>query len=121
MLTHYGWGHHSGERPRRLVLLMTRSVDASGNLAPVGAPAAADMQVATPRPTLTPGKAALVAMVDRYSALALGASLIEIQKLMYLLQEAGEPLVEHIEVAWRHLRNDGRLTPGPPTPIESAA
>ena len=60
--------------------------------APAGAPAAAEMQVATPRPSLTPGKAALVSMVDRYSAVALGASLIEIQKLMYLLQEAGEPL-----------------------------
>ena len=60
--------------------------------APAGAPAAADMRVATPRPVLTPGKAALVAMVDCYSKVALGASLIEIQKLMYLLQEAGEPL-----------------------------
>jgi len=60
--------------------------------APTGAPAASDMVVATPRPTLTPGKAALVAMVDRYSCVALGVSLIEIQKLMYLLQEAGEHL-----------------------------
>ena len=71
---------------------MTRFVDASGKPAPVGAAAAADMEVSTPRPTLTPGKAALVSMVDRYSAVALGASLVEIQKLMYLLQEAGEPL-----------------------------
>ena len=70
-----------------------RGLDAEIHIyAPVGAPAAADMEVATSRPTLTPGKAALVAMVDRYSAVALGASLIEIQKLMYLLQEAGEPL-----------------------------
>lgn len=60
--------------------------------APAGAPAAADMRIATSRPVLTPGKAALVAMVDRYSAVAFEASLIEIQKLMYLLQEAGEPL-----------------------------
>ena len=60
--------------------------------APTGAPPAANMVVSTTRPTLTPGKAALVAMVDRYSCVALGASLIEIQKLMYLLQEAGEPL-----------------------------
>ena len=60
--------------------------------APEGAPAAADMKVSTPRPSLTPGKAALVAMVQRYATLAFDASLIEIQKLMYLLQEAGEPL-----------------------------
>gem|GEM_PF-1941199 len=31
-------------------------------------------------------------MVDRYSALAFGATQVEIQKLMYFLQEAGEPL-----------------------------
>ena len=59
---------------------------------PAGAPAASEMVVATERPVLTPGKAALVAMVDRYSAVALSTSLIEIQKLMYFLQEAGEDL-----------------------------
>lgn len=59
---------------------------------PAGAPPASEMVVATERPVLTPGKAALVAMVDRYSAVALSTSLIEIQKLMYFLQEAGEDL-----------------------------
>ena len=48
--------------------------------------------VATVRPVLTPGKAALVGMVDRYSRMGVGVSLIEVQKLMYLLQEAGENL-----------------------------
>ena len=60
--------------------------------APVGAPLASDMVISTPRPTLTPGKAALVAMVYRYSARAFGATQVEIQKLMYFLQEAGELL-----------------------------
>ena len=59
---------------------------------PGGAPAAAEMVVATKRPVLTPGKAALVAIVDRYTAAALSTSLIEIQKLMYFLQESGEEL-----------------------------
>jgi len=59
---------------------------------PAGAPAAADMVVATERKPLSPGKAALVSIVDRYSVLALGTSLIEIQKLMYFLQAAGEDL-----------------------------
>lgn len=59
---------------------------------PDGAPAAGEMVVATERPELTPGKAALVAMVDRYTAVALSTSLIEIQKLMYFLQESGEDL-----------------------------
>ena len=65
--------------------------------APVGAPSAVNMTVSTPRPHLTPGKAALVAMLDRYSSVALGASLIEVQKLMYFLQEAGEPLRLHFQ------------------------
>ena len=59
---------------------------------PGGTPAAGKMVVATERPVLTPGKAALVAMVDRYTAVALSTSLIEIQKLMYFLQESGEQL-----------------------------
>ena len=66
---------------------------------PAGAPAASEMAVSTERPELTPGKAALVAMVDKYTAVAMSTSLIEIQKLMYFLQEAGEdlrlPFVDH--------------------------
>ncbi len=59
---------------------------------PGGTPPAGEMVVATERPVLTPGKAALIAMVDRYTAVALSTSLIEIQKLMYFLQESGENL-----------------------------
>ena len=60
--------------------------------APESTPAAAEMPVATQRPQLSPGKAALVGMVGRYGLVGLGASLIEIQKLMYFLQDAGEAL-----------------------------
>ena len=59
---------------------------------PTGAPSAAEMVVATPRPVLTPGKAALVAAADRYDVFGFGTSLVELQKLMYFLQEAGEEL-----------------------------
>lgn len=68
---------------------------------PVGAPEAREMLVATKRPTMTYGRAALLALVGRYAYAAMrdrfelirpGASLLEIQKLMYLLQEAGQPL-----------------------------
>lgn len=59
---------------------------------PGGKPTAGEMVVATERPLLTPGRAALIAMVDRYAAVALSTSLIEIQKLMYFLQESGENL-----------------------------
>jgi O-acetyl-ADP-ribose deacetylase (regulator of RNase III) len=60
--------------------------------APEGPPAAAAMTVATEKPSLTEGKAALIALLDRYSQLALGATVIEVQKLMYFLQEAGQEL-----------------------------
>ena len=60
--------------------------------APEGAPDAADMVISTPRPKLTTNTAALVSVIDQYSQVALLVSLIEIHKLMYFLQEAGEDL-----------------------------
>jgi O-acetyl-ADP-ribose deacetylase (regulator of RNase III) len=60
---------------------------------PSGTPAAADMRNAGPKPRMTPGRAALIEIVRRYSAVAVeGASPIAVQKLMYFLQAAGEPL-----------------------------
>jgi O-acetyl-ADP-ribose deacetylase (regulator of RNase III) len=45
-------------------------------------------------PAMTPGRAALVGLVDRYLRVGLDpiVTLLEIHKLMYFLQEAGEPL-----------------------------
>lgn len=45
-------------------------------------------------PRMTPGRAALVGLVDRYLAGLLDpfVSLLEVHKLMYFMQEAGEPL-----------------------------
>jgi O-acetyl-ADP-ribose deacetylase (regulator of RNase III) len=67
---------------------------------PKGAPAPESMPVRTGRPRMTPGRAALLSLVSQYLTLrqseqpaaADGASLLEIQKLMYFLQEAGQPL-----------------------------
>ena len=59
---------------------------------PEGAPAAAAMATKTQRPKLTVGKAALIAIVHDYQQRALEVSLIEVQKLMYFLQAAGEGL-----------------------------
>lgn len=59
---------------------------------PLGAPAASDMPNATARPAMTTGRAALVSLLARYARLAVGATPIELQKLMYFLQAAGEPL-----------------------------
>jgi len=67
---------------------------------PQGAPAAESMKVRTDRPRMTTGRASLLTVIGSYvrlgqleQAAALeGASLLEIQKLMYFLQEAGQPL-----------------------------
>lgn len=60
---------------------------------PAGAPAAADMHSAGPAPSMTAGRAALIKLLGSYSRLAVaGATLIEVQKLMYFLQAAGEHL-----------------------------
>ena len=46
------------------------------------------------KPRMTPGRAALVGLMDRYLAGMLDpfVSLLEVHKLMYFMQEAGEPL-----------------------------
>jgi O-acetyl-ADP-ribose deacetylase (regulator of RNase III) len=59
---------------------------------PAGAPEPKSMQVRTKRPRMTPGRAAILKVLDTYRALEYGLSRIEVQKLAYFLQEAGEDL-----------------------------
>jgi O-acetyl-ADP-ribose deacetylase (regulator of RNase III) len=61
---------------------------------PRGAPEAAEMPVRTERPKMTMGQAATIALMDRYLKGLLDPfiSLLEIHKLMYFLQVAGQPL-----------------------------
>jgi O-acetyl-ADP-ribose deacetylase (regulator of RNase III) len=59
---------------------------------PKGAPDPREMPIGTPRPDWTPARALLVALMHRYGELAYRRTLLEIQKLAYFLQEAGEPL-----------------------------
>jgi O-acetyl-ADP-ribose deacetylase (regulator of RNase III) len=59
---------------------------------PQGSPAAANMKVGTDRPAMSAGRAALIGLLARYVGPGLGATPIEVQKLMYFLQIAGEPL-----------------------------
>ncbi|WP_370327701.1 macro domain-containing protein [Euzebya sp.] len=60
--------------------------------APEGAPPAAELVNRTERPRMTMGRAALVALIARYADKVADVSLIDVQKLMYFLQEAGQPL-----------------------------
>jgi len=61
---------------------------------PTGAPEAAVMVKAQKAPTMTVGRAALVGLMRRYLAAVMDpfVSLLEIHKLMYFMQEAGESL-----------------------------
>lgn len=60
---------------------------------PAGAPQAAAMVDRRPQPKITLGRAALLAIMRAYQEATWDApSLVETQKLMYFLQEAGEPL-----------------------------
>ena len=60
--------------------------------APRGAPSAKAMPVRTRRPEMTPARALLVKLMEKYLGLAYRLTLLEVQKLAYFLQEAGEPL-----------------------------
>ena len=61
---------------------------------PHGAPAAGAMTRGRAAPAMTPGRAALVGLMDRYLRPLLDpfVTLLEAHKLMYFMQAAGEPL-----------------------------
>ncbi len=64
---------------------------------PGGAPSSEAMTHAKEVPTMTPGRAALVGLVERYLSGLLDpfVTLLEVHKLMYFMQNAGEPLRLH--------------------------
>jgi O-acetyl-ADP-ribose deacetylase (regulator of RNase III) len=59
---------------------------------PEGAPKAIEMKIATKRPPMTPGRAVILEVLNRYALPEYRLTLLEIQKLAYFMQEAGEPL-----------------------------
>src|SRR6266700_2120693 len=59
---------------------------------PTGAPANREMKVATKEPNMTRGRAALLGIFSKYLIPGYELTMLEIQKLAYFLQEAGEPL-----------------------------
>jgi O-acetyl-ADP-ribose deacetylase (regulator of RNase III) len=59
---------------------------------PEGAPKSDEMRVATKRPAWTLGRAVILELLSRYALPGYRLTLLEIQKLAYFLQEAGEPL-----------------------------
>ena len=59
---------------------------------PDGAPKAEDMKIATKPPKMTPGRAVILEVLSRYVLPGYRLTLLEIQKLAYFLQEAGQSL-----------------------------
>src|SRR5262249_18376934 len=61
---------------------------------PVSSPDLGSMAKSTDVPKMTPGRAVLVNLMERYLAGLMDpfVSLLEVHKLMYFAQEAGEPL-----------------------------
>lgn len=59
---------------------------------PKGAPVADEMKIATKRPNMTAGRAALIRLLADYALPWYRVTLLEIQKLAYFLQAAGQPL-----------------------------
>ncbi len=59
---------------------------------PGDTPPSATMRTSAEKPAMTPGRAALIYLLHRYTERALEVSLIEAQKLVYFLQIVGEPL-----------------------------
>jgi O-acetyl-ADP-ribose deacetylase (regulator of RNase III) len=61
---------------------------------PAGAPQAKEIAASTAVPKMTPGRAVLVELIERYLAGLLDpfVTLLEIHKLLYFVQEAGEDL-----------------------------
>jgi O-acetyl-ADP-ribose deacetylase (regulator of RNase III) len=59
---------------------------------PEGAPKAVEMKIATKRPKMTPGRAVILEVLNRYAVPGYRLTLLEIQKLAYFLQEAGQGL-----------------------------
>lgn len=60
--------------------------------APQGPPKPERMKIATSTPKMTPGRAAVLGLMRLYAVPGYKLTLLEIQKLAYFLQEAGEPL-----------------------------
>ncbi|MBW1802209.1 MAG: macro domain-containing protein [Deltaproteobacteria bacterium] len=59
---------------------------------PKGAPKSDKIPIATSKPEMTRGRALLIRLLDIYRSQGYRHTLLEIQKLMYFLQEAGEKL-----------------------------
>jgi O-acetyl-ADP-ribose deacetylase (regulator of RNase III) len=59
---------------------------------PAGSPAPEEIQIRSEKPKMTNGRAILISLLEQYREPGYKLTLLEIQKLMYFVQEAGESL-----------------------------
>lgn len=59
---------------------------------PYGSPSLEKMKISETKPALTRARALFIALINNYNVMGYRLSKLEIQKLAYFLQEAGEPL-----------------------------
>ncbi|MGI0084438.1 MAG: type II toxin-antitoxin system antitoxin DNA ADP-ribosyl glycohydrolase DarG [Nitrososphaerales archaeon] len=59
---------------------------------PKGAPPAREMAIKTAKPKMTAGRAAIIKIISIYREMEYGLTKIEVQKLAYFLEMAGQPL-----------------------------
>lgn len=64
---------------------------------PAGSPRADEIKIGTKQPRMTKSRALLLASLDQYKEPGYRLSLLEVQKIAYFLQEAGEPLKLNFE------------------------
>lgn len=64
---------------------------------PVGSPPPGEMKVRTKKPAMTEARALLLATFNNYKGPGYKLTLLEVQKIAYFLQEAGEPLKLNFE------------------------
>jgi O-acetyl-ADP-ribose deacetylase (regulator of RNase III) len=89
-----GFGGLDWEDVRPLILAALEAVPEVRTLVypPEGAPPPEKMKVGTKRPRLTIGRSVLLKLMEKYALPGYRLTHLEIQKLAYFLQEAGEPL-----------------------------
>lgn len=59
---------------------------------PAGSPKASNIRINTLKPRMTPGRAALLGLLEQYLFPGYELTMLEVQKLMFFLQKLGEPL-----------------------------
>jgi O-acetyl-ADP-ribose deacetylase (regulator of RNase III) len=89
-----GFGGLDWEEVRPLILDALKKTPEIKALvyAPEGTPAPEKMPIATSRPQLTLGRAALIELINQYALPGYRLTQLEVQKIGYFMQIAGEPL-----------------------------